>query len=213
MQKDLEPVALVGSVPFVLIVHPSLPVKSVEDLVVLAKAKPGQLNLGSAGIGTTAHFSAELLKSLARINMTHVPYKGNAPAMTDLIAGQVQLMFDFMPSCIAQIKAGKVRALAVTPSKRSSALPEVPTVAESGVPGYEVHSYFGVLVPARTPNAIIGKLNAELNRISTLPDVRERYAREGVDPTAETPEQFRAYLQAEIVKWAKVVVESGARVE
>jgi len=213
VSRDLEPVALVGSVPFVLIVNSSLPVRNVKELIALAKANPGQLTFGSAGTGSTAHLSGELLKSLASIDMTHVPYKGNAPAMADVISGQVQLMFDFMPSALPHIQSGKVRALGVTPTRRSRAMPQVPTIAEAGVKGYDVDSYFGVLAPARTPAAVVNKLNAEINRMADLPDVRERYAREGLEPTAQTPERFRTYLQSELAKWAKVVKASGARVD
>lgn len=211
--KDLGPVALVGSVPNVLIVHPSLPAKSVKELIALAKTRPGQINFASAGTGTTVHFAGELFKSMAGVNIVHVPYKGAAPAMIDLLGGQVQMMFDFMSSALPQIKAGKVRALAVTPGKRSLVLPELPTVAEAGVPGYEVLGYFGVLAPGATPRSIVTKLNAEINRLSGLPDVKERFAQEGVEPSHNSAEEFRSYLNAEVVKWAKVVKESGVRVE
>jgi tripartite-type tricarboxylate transporter receptor subunit TctC len=213
VNRDLEPVALVGSVPFVLLANASLPVKSVRELVALARERPGTLNFGSAGIGTSAHFAGELFKSLAAIDIVHVPYKGNAPAIADLIGGQIQLMFDFLPSAVPFIRSGKVKALAITPVRRSPSLPEVPTIAESGVPAYDMLSYFGVLVPAKTPAAIVARLNAEINKISTLPDVKERYAREGVDPISETPEGFRAYLQTEITKWAKVVKDTGVRAD
>jgi len=211
--RDLEPVALVGSVPFVLLANASLPVKSVRELVALARERPGTLNFGSAGVGTSAHLAGELFKSLAAIDIVHVPYKGNAPAIADLIGGQIQLMFDFLPSAVPFIKSGKVKALAITPVKRSSSLPDVPTIAESGVPAYDMLSYFGVLVPAKTPAAIVARLNAEINKISTLPDVKERYAREGVDPVSETPGEFRTYLQGEITKWAKVVKDTGVRAD
>ena len=213
ISRDLEPVALTGSVPFVLVVNRTLPVKNVKELIALAKSRPGDLSFGSAGVGSTAHLSGELFKSLAGINITHVPYKGNAPAMVDVTSGQIQLMWDFMPSALPHIEAGKVRALGVTPLRRSKAMPQTPTIAEAGLPGYEVDSYFGILVPANTPRGIVTRLNNELNKISELPDVRERYAREGVEPTAQTPEQFRKYLQSELVKWAKVVKASGAKAE
>lgn len=211
--RDLEPVALVGSVPFVLLANASLPVSSIRDLVALAREKPGTLNFGSAGVGTSAHLAGELFKSLAAIDMVHVPYKGNAAAIADLIGGQIQLMFDFLPSAVPFIKSGKVKALAITPARRSPSLPEIPTIAESGVPAYDMLSYFGVLVPAKTPAAIVARLNAEINKMSSLPDVKERYAREGVDPTHTTPEAFQSYLQTEIVKWAKVVKEKGIRAD
>jgi tripartite-type tricarboxylate transporter receptor subunit TctC len=157
--------------------------------------------------------AGELFKSLAAIDMVHVPYKGNAAAIADLIGGQIQLMFDFLPSAVPFIKSGKVKALAITPARRSPSLPEIPTIAESGVPAYEMLSYFGVLVPAKTPAAIVARLNAEINKISSLPDVKERYAREGVDPTHATPAAFHNYLQSEMVKWAKVVKETGVRAD
>ena len=196
LNKDLEPVALIGSVPFVLLVNSSIPARTVRDLVTLAKEKPGQLNFGSAGTGTSAHFAGEMFKSLTAIDIVHVPYKGNAPAVADLI-----------------IKSGKVRALGITPTRRSAALPDVPTIAESGVPAYDVLSYFGVLVPARTPPQVVARLHSEILRISSLPDVRERYAREGVEPAHETLEQFRTYLKGEIAKWAAVVKSTGARAD
>ncbi|MBC7780296.1 MAG: tripartite tricarboxylate transporter substrate binding protein [Proteobacteria bacterium] len=213
VQKDLEPVGLVGSIPFVLLVNAALPAQSVKELIALARSKPGQLNYGSAGAGTTAHMTGELFRSLAGINVVHVAYKGNAPAMVDLIGGQTQFMFDFMPSAMPHIKGGRIRALAVTPTRRSAALPDVPTLAEAGVPGYDVDSYLGVMAPARTPVAIVARINGELNRIAALPDMKERYAREGVEPVSGTPERFRTYLQSEIVKWAKVVKDSGARAD
>lgn len=213
LNKDLEPVALVGSVPFVLLVNASLSARSVRELIALAKEKPGMLNFGSAGTGTSAHFAGEMFKSLAGIDIVHVPYKGNAPAIADLIGGQIQMMFDFLPSAVPFIKSRKVRALGITPAKRSPALPDIPTIAESGVPAYDVLSYFGVLAPAMTPPQITARLHAELSRISSLPDVRERYAREGVEPAHETQEQFRTYLQTEITKWSKVVKDTGVRTE
>ena len=213
VSTDLEPVALVGAVPFVLLVNPSIAAGSARDLIRLAKGTPGRLHFGSAGTGTSAHFAGELFKSLAVIDITHVPYKGNAPALADLMGGQIQMMFDFLPSAIPLIKSGKLKALAVTPAKRSPALPDVPTIAESGVPGYDMLSAFGVLVPAKTPGPIVARLNAEINRISAMPDVKERYSREGVDPINESPAQFRTYLQAEIEKWAKVVKETGVRLD
>jgi len=213
LNKDLEPVALVGSVPFVLLVNSSIPARTVRDLVTLAKEKPGQLNFGSAGTGTSAHFAGEMFKSLTAVDIVHVPYKGNAPAVADLIGGQIQLMFDFLPSAVPFIKSGKVRALGITPTRRSAALPDVPTIAESGVPAYDVLSYFGVLVPARTPPQVVARLHSEIVRVSSLPDVRERYAREGVEPAHETQEQFRAYLQSEIAKWARVVRSTGVRAD
>jgi len=213
VNRDLAPVALVGSVPFVLLVNSALPAKSVRDLIALAKAKPGQLNFGSAGTGTSAHFASELFKSLAGIDIVHVPYKGNAPAIADLIGGHIQMMFDFLPSAMPHIKSGKVRALAVSPTRRASTLPEVPTMSESGVPAYDMLSYFGVLVPGRTPVPVVSRLNAEINRMASMPDVRESYARQGIDPATQTPAQFATYLQSEIALWAKIVKQTGVKAE
>ena len=211
--KDLAPVALIGAVPNVLVVNPSVPAKSVRELVALAKAQPGKLNFGSAGTGTTVHFAGELFKMLAGVNMIHVPYRGAAPAMTDLLGGQIQLMFDFLSSSLPYIKAGRIRALAVTSPKRTPLMLELPTVAESGVPGYEVLGYFGILAPAKTTRSVVGKLNAEVVRIVRLPDVQERLAQEGVDASHARPEEFSRYLANEVEKWAKVVKVSGVRVD
>ncbi len=211
--KDLAPVALIGAVPNVLVVNPSVPAKSVRELVALAKAQPGKLNFGSAGTGTTVHFAGELFKMLAGVNMIHVPYRGAAPAMTDLLGGQIQLMFDFLSSSLPYIKAGRIRALAVTSPKRTPLMLELPTVAESGVPGYEVLGYFGILAPAKTTRSVVGKLNAEVVRIVRLPDVQERLAQEGVDASNARPEEFSRYLANEVEKWAKVVKVSGVRVD
>jgi tripartite-type tricarboxylate transporter receptor subunit TctC len=212
LRKDLVPVAVVGSVPFVLVVANKVPAKSVKELLALAQREPGTLNFGSAGVGTTAHMSGELFKSVAAINIVHVPYKGNGPALADLMGGHLQMMFDFLPSAVPHIKEGKMRPLVVSSPKRSAALPDVPTATEAGVPAWEVLSYFGVLAPAQTPKAVIDRLNAELNHIAGLPDIKQRYAREGVEPAAETVEWARDYLEREITRWAKVVKAAGLRV-
>jgi tripartite-type tricarboxylate transporter receptor subunit TctC len=212
LRKDLVPVAVVGSVPFVLVVANKVPAKSVKELLALAQREPGTLNFGSAGVGTTAHMSGELFKSVADINIVHVPYKGNGPALADLMGGHLQMMFDFLPSAVPHIKEGKMRPLVVSSPKRSAALPDVPTATEAGVPAWEVLSYFGVLAPAQTPKAVIDRLNAELNHIAGLPDIKQRYAREGVEPAAETVDWARDYLEREITRWAKVVKAAGLRV-
>lgn len=212
LRKDLVPVAVVGSVPFVLVVANKVPAKSVKELLALAQREPGTLNFGSAGVGTTAHMSGELFKSVAAINIVHVPYKGNGPALADLMGGHLQMMFDFLPSAVPHIKEGKMRPLVVSSPKRSAALPDVPTATEAGVPAWEVLSYFGVLAPAQTPKAVIDRLNAELNHIAGLPDIKQRYAREGVEPAAETVDWARDYLEREITRWAKVVKAAGLRV-
>jgi tripartite-type tricarboxylate transporter receptor subunit TctC len=211
--KDFAPIILVAGVPNVLVVNPSLPVNSVQELIAYAKANPGKLNFASSGSGTSIHLSGELFKTMTGVQMTHVPYKGSAPALTDLMGGQVQLMFDNLPSSLAFIKAGKLRALAVTSATRSPALPDVPTVAESGVPGFEASSWFGLLAPAGTPNDIILKVNADTQRWLASPDAKEKLQAQGAAAAGGTPEDFAKHIQAETAKWARVVKESGAKVE
>ena len=211
--KDFAPVVLVAGVPNVLVVNPSLPVNSVADLIKLAKSKPGAINFASSGNGTSIHLSGELFKTMAGVDMTHVPYKGSAPALTDLMGGQVQVMFDNLPSSLQQIKAGKLRAIAVTSAKRSPALPDVPTIAESGLPGFEASSWFGVLAPAGTPPAIVARLNAEINKWLQSPEGKEQLLGQGAQAAGGTPEQFAAHIRAETDKWAKVVKASGAKVD
>jgi len=211
--KDFAPIILVAGVPNVLVVNPSLPVNSVQELIAYAKANPGKLNFASSGSGTSIHLSGELFKTMTGVQMTHVPYKGSAPALTDLMGGSVQLMFDNLPSSLAFIKAGKLRALAVTSATRSPALPDVPTVAESGVPGFEASSWFGLLAPAGTPNDIILKVNADTQRWLASPDAKEKLQAQGAAAAGGTPEDFAKHIQAETAKWARVVKESGAKVE
>jgi tripartite-type tricarboxylate transporter receptor subunit TctC len=211
--KDFVPVILVAGVPNVLEVHPSVPVNSVQELIAYAKANPGKLNFASSGSGTSIHLSGELFKVMAGVQMTHVPYKGSAPALQDLLGGQVQLMFDNVPPSLPQIKAGKLRALAVTSSTRAPALPDIPTVAESGLPGFEASSWFGVLAPAGTPPAIVAKLNAEIAKWLTTPEAKEKLAGIGANIAGGTPDDFARHIQAETAKWAKVVKESGAKVD
>jgi tripartite-type tricarboxylate transporter receptor subunit TctC len=211
--KDFAPVSLVASIPFALIVHPSLPANSVKELVALAKAKPGSLNFSSAGNGTSNHLAGELFKSMTGTYMVHIPYKGSAPALNDLIAGQVQLMFDLVLTTAPHVKSGSVRALAVTGRERSAALPGVPTVAESGVPGYEVSAWFGFFAPAGTPASIVNTLNAETVKAMKQPDLRERLASQGAEPVTSTPAEFSAYVRDELAKWGKVVKASGMKVD
>jgi len=211
--KDFTPLALVASIPFAMIVHPSVPAKSVREFVALAKSKPGQLNYSSAGNGTSNHLAGELLKSMAGINIVHVPYKGSAPALNDLIAGQVSLMFDLVLTAAPHIKSGAARGLAVTGAQRSAVLPDLPTVAESGLPGYEVSAWFGIFAPAGLPQPVAKRLNAEFVKVMREPDLKQRLASLGADPLTSTPEEFSTYLRSEIDKWAKVVKASGMKVD
>ncbi|MEA3156749.1 MAG: hypothetical protein QOK44_4338 [Betaproteobacteria bacterium] len=206
--KDFAPISLIASAPLVIVVPPSLPIKSVSDLVQLAKARPGELNYASSGSGTIAHLSAELLNSMAKIKLEHVPYKGTGPALTDLLAGRVQVMFNSAVSILPQVRSGKLRAVAMTAAKRSAAMPDLPTVAESGVPGYEAASWYGVLAPAATPRPIVQKLNSEIVRIARTPDVRERLAADGADPVGSSPEEFAAYIKRELARWARVIEQA-----
>ncbi len=211
--KDFAPVILVAGVPNVLEVNPSVPVNTVADLIKLAKEKPGQINFASSGNGTSIHLSGELFKTMAGVDMTHIPYKGSAPALADLVGGQVQIMFDNLPSSLPQIKAGKLRAVAVTSLKRAPALPDVPTISESGLPGFEASSWFGVLAPAGTPAPIVAKLNGEINKWIQTPEAREKLLSQGAEAAGGTPEQFVAHIKSETDKWAKVVKASGAKVD
>ena len=207
--RDFSPVTQVTSGQYVVVVHLSLPAKSIRELIALARGKPGQLNYASAGSGNATHLAGELFASATRIKLVHVPYKGSGPAVTDLVGGQVQLMFANLVAALPQVKTGRIRALAVTGQTRAAAAPELPTVIEAGVPGYVVTSWFGVLVPAATPRELIMKLNAELARTMSAPDVRDRLAADGAEPTTGTPEQFGAFLRAEITQWTKVVKDAG----
>jgi tripartite-type tricarboxylate transporter receptor subunit TctC len=211
--KDFAPITLVAAVPNVLVVNPAVEAKSVQELIALAKAKPGQLSFASSGNGTSIHLSGELFKTMAGVDMLHVPYKGSAPALTDLIGGQVNLMFDNLPSSLAHIKAGKLRALAVTSSKRSAALPDVPTIAEAGLPGFEASSWFGVFAPAGTAKEIVTRLNMEIVKALNSPELKERLAAQGAEAVGNSPEQFAAHIKSETAKWAKVVKASGATVD
>jgi tripartite-type tricarboxylate transporter receptor subunit TctC len=211
--KDFTPVSLVATIPFAMIVHPSVPTKNVQEFIALAKAKPGSLNYSSAGNGTSNHLAGELLKSMARVDIVHVPYKGSAPALNDLIAGQVSLMFDLVLTAAPHVKSGAVRGLAVTGAQRSSALPELPTVAESGVPGYEVSAWFGIFAPAGLAQPVVQRLNAEFVKGLQQPDLRQRLASQGAEPLTSTPDEFGNYLRSEIAKWAKVVKDSGMKVD
>ncbi len=212
-QKDFAPVILVAGVPNVLVINPAVPANSVQDLIAYGKANPGKLNFASSGSGTSIHLAGELFKTMSGVQMTHVPYKGSAPALTDLMGGQVQIMFDNLPSALPQIKGGKLKALAVTSAQRASALPDVPTIAEAGLPGFEATSWFGLLAPAGTPKDVITKLNAEVAKWLATPEAREKLASQGAIAAGKTPEDFAQHIVAETAKWQKVVKESGAKVD
>ena len=211
--RDFEPIVLVAGVPNLLVVHPSVNAKSVRELTALAKAQPGKLNVASSGNGTSIHLAAELYKQMAGVDILHVPYKGSSPAVADLLGGQVQMMFDNMPSSLPHAKAGKLRALAVTSMTRSAALPDVPTMDEEGLKGFDATSWFGLLAPAGTPRDIVTKLNQAVVKALASADMRERLAAQGADPVGNTPDQFAAFIKAEIDKWAKIVKASGARID
>ncbi|HTO47655.1 MAG TPA: tripartite tricarboxylate transporter substrate binding protein [Burkholderiales bacterium] len=211
--RDFTPVSLVATIPFAMIVHPSVPAKTVQEFVALARAKPGTLNYSSAGNGTSNHLAGELLRSMAGIDVVHIPYKGSAPALNDLLAGQVALMFDLVLTAAPHVKSGAARGLAVTGAQRSSVLPELPTVAESGIPGYEVSAWFGIFAPAGVPQPAVQRLNAEFVKALEQPDLRQRLASQGAEPLTSTPDEFAVYLRSEIDKWAKVVKAAGMKVD
>lgn len=206
--RDFAPVTLTSATTNLLVVHPTVPAKSVKELIAMAKAKPGLFNYSSAGTGSTTHMAMELFKSMARVDFLHIPYKGSAPAVLDLVGGHVDLMFAPLPVMLPHIKSGRVRPLAVATAKRSGAIPEIPTVAEAGLPGFEATNSVGVLAPAATPREIIAKLNAEIVRILGLPEIRERLLGLGAEPVANSPEQFAAFLKEDIARWAKVVKDA-----
>jgi tripartite-type tricarboxylate transporter receptor subunit TctC len=211
--RDFAPIVLAASSPNLLVVNPQAPVHSVQELIAAAKAKPDGFSYASTGNGSSNHISMELFKSLAGVRIVHIPYKGSAPAVTDLLGGQVQVMFDNVPNVLPHVKAGKLRALATSGSRRSPLAPDVPTVAEAGVPGYEVNVWFGLVAPAGTPREIVQKLNAEVLKILAMPDVRERFQSQGVEPVGSTPEQFGEHIRGQMAKWAKVVQDAGVKAE
>ncbi len=211
--KDFTPVTQLASTPNVLVVNPSVPAANVREFIAYAKANPGKLNFGSGSTGSAGHLAGELFKTMAGIDMTHVPYKGAAPAMNDLIGGQIQLMFDNLASSLAQVRAGKVRALAVTTAKRSALAPDLPTIAESGLPGFDINTWFGILVPSATPHEIVERLHAEFTKALAAPDIREKMLNLGAEPVGSTPEAFAAYIRSEGQKYARVIKASGARAD
>lgn len=211
--RDFAPVTLVSSSPFVMVVTTSLAPRTLKEFVALAKSRPGKLNYASTGVGAPGHLAAELLATSTGIQMEHVPYKDISQAFVDIYAGQVQLFFLGIAPALAQIKMGKVRALAVTSSKRSPQIPDLPTVAESGVPGFDVTGWYGLFMPAGTPPGVIAQMNAAMKKISASPDLRRRFSNLGAELITNSPEQFSAFVKTEIIKWAKVVKDSGIRIE
>ena len=211
--KDFEPVAFFANVPNILVVHPSVQARTVKELIDLARAQPGKLSYASSGSGTSIHLSAELFKMIAKVDMVHIPYKGSGPAMIDMVGGQVQVMFDNMPSALPHIKAGKLRALAVTSAQRSPSAPDVPTMGEAGVNGFDVQSWFGLVAPKGTPKDIVARINTEAVKALGTADIKERFMDLGAVASPMSPEGFGDYIRAEIARWSEVVKASGAKVE
>jgi tripartite-type tricarboxylate transporter receptor subunit TctC len=211
--RDLKPVTLVAEVPNVMVVHPSVPANTVKDLIALAKAKPDMLNFGSSGNGAPSHLAGEMFKSATGTRLVHVPYKGAGPAVNALLAGEIQVMFAPIVAVLPQVKAGRLRALGVTSAKRSAAAPDLPTLAEAGLTGYEISSWFGLFVPASTPAAVVDKLFKETNRVLKSPDVLERFAKEGAEPVGSTPADFNNYVRTEFVKYNKVIKDNGIKAD
>jgi tripartite-type tricarboxylate transporter receptor subunit TctC len=211
--RDLAPVSLIAEVTNILVVHPSVNARSVQELIALGRTTPGGLVYASSGNGSTIHLSAELFAAMTRLPMTHVPYRGSGPAMADLLAGRVSLMFDNLPSALPHVREGRLRALAVTAARRSPVLPDLPTIAEAGVPGYEATSWFGLFAPAGTPREIIDRMAREMAAFARRPEVAERIRALGAEPITNTPDEFAAMVRAEIDKWGAVVRASGARAD
>jgi len=211
--KDLAPVTMVAITPLVLVIHPSIPARSLQELIALARARPGQLTFGSAGNGSAHHLSGELLKTLARIDMVHVPYKGAAPAVADLLGGQISMSFLGLPAILPHAKAGKLRALAVSTAGRAPGAPHVPTMEEAGLPGFDISVWFGVYVPAGTPKDVIAKLNGEISKGLNRPDMKKRLENQGFEVVGNSAERFDAFFRAEIVKYARIIKDSGAKAD
>jgi tripartite-type tricarboxylate transporter receptor subunit TctC len=209
--KDFEPITLINTTPLVVVVHPGVPAKSVKELIALAKAKPGALNYGSSGAGGSNHLAGELFNAMAGVKTVHIPYKGNAPALTDLLGGHVDLVYNGLTSALPFIKSGKLRALAVTSLNRSGALPDVPTLDEAGLKGFQAVAWNGLTAPARTPQAVVAKVNADVMKIMKSPELAERLKAEGSDPVGSTPERYAAFLREEIAKWGKVIKAAGIK--
>ena len=211
--RDFAPITLVAVTPNVLVLNPSLPANSVGELIAYAKANPGKLSFGSGSNGSAGHLAGELFKTEAGVDMLHVPYKGGAPALQALLAGDTQLMFDNLANSMQLVRAGKLKAIAVTTAKRSALVPELPTLAETGLPGFDIYTWWGFLAPAGTPKEIIAKWNAEVTRILNTPDMRAFFAQQGAEPAPTTPEQFAALIRNEIPKYAKIIKDSGAKID
>jgi tripartite-type tricarboxylate transporter receptor subunit TctC len=209
LTKDFAAVALCATSPLILVAHPSLPVRSLQELIALAKARPGALSYGSGGVGTTPHLGGEMLATMAGLKIVHIPYKGEAPAITDVLAGHLPFMFSNVTASNPHVQAAKLRALAVTGLERTPAVPGVPTLAESGLPGFEVVGFFGVMAPAGTPREIVARLNGEIAKILARPDTRERFAAQALEPGNKTPEQFGDYIKSEAERWGKLIREAG----
>lgn len=208
---DFAPIVLAASAPLLLVLNPSVPAKSVSELIAVAKAKPGQLNYANSGNGTTAHLAGELFKKMAGVNLVSIPYKGGGPAVVDLIAGQVQVYFSTIPAALAQVQAGRLRGVAVTATRRVPLIPDLPTVAESGLPGFEVIGWFGVFAPAATPRPIVARLNTEINAVLKLAETQKRFASDGLVPGGGTPGELGNFLRAEVAKWGALIRDAGLK--
>jgi len=211
--RDFLPLSQLTTQPYLLVIHPSVPARSIQDLLGVARAKPGQLNFGSSGVGGTSHMAGELLASLAGIKLTHVPYKGGNPAMQDVVAGNIQMLFSTMLQAQSFIKDARLRPLGVSSARRHPAMSDLPTIAEAGVPGFEVAGWFGLALPAKTPDPVVARWSGELMRVMRLPEVAKRIAADGSQAVGGTPEEFRTLIRSEIVKWGKIVKEAGIRAD
>ncbi len=211
--RDFTPVTLLALQPLIVVVPPQLAVKSLKDFIALARAKPGTLNFGSGGVGTTPHLAFELFKASTAVDIVHVPYKGSSPAMSDLLSGQIQVMFTGIPAGLPQVRLGRLRGLALTGARRSDAAPEVPTIAEAGVPGYKVEQWYGILLPRGAAPTLVNRINQEVRATLSTPEMRQRLIAQGVEPAANSPIEFAQFIKAEIAQWAKAVALSGAKAE
>jgi tripartite-type tricarboxylate transporter receptor subunit TctC len=210
---DFVPVSNVAESPNVLVVHPSVPAKSVKELIAVLRARPGEINYGSGGVGGSTHLAAELFKLLAKVDVVHIPYKGGGPAVADLLGGQISMIFGNLPAVLPHVNSGRMRVLAIASAKRSPTLPDLPTMSEAGVPGFEASTWAGLLLPAGTPEPVVNKLYADLVRIYAMPDMRERMATGGFEAVGNSPKEFAAYIDAEVARWAKVIKAAGIKAE